>query len=46
MLFRSAQLADYKVPREFRLVDGTMPRNTTGKVLKAQLRAQLFGGNG
>lgn len=42
----AAQLADYKVPREFRIVEGTMPRNATGKVIKAQLRAALFGGKG
>jgi acyl-CoA synthetase (AMP-forming)/AMP-acid ligase II len=30
-------LADYKVPRQYRFVDG-LPRNATGKVLKGELR--------
>lgn len=42
----AAQLADYKVPREFRAVAETLPRNLMGKVLKAQLRQRLFGGAG
>ena len=42
----AAQLADYKVPRDYRVVEGTMPRNATGKVIKAQLRAALFGEKG
>ena len=42
----AAQLADYKVPREFRVVAETLPRNALGKVMKAQLRAQLFQGAG
>ena len=42
----ATQLADYKVPREFRMVAGTLPRNLMGKVLKAQLRKLLFGGAG
>ena len=33
-----AQLADYKVPRQYRFIDG-LPRNATGKVVKAELRA-------
>jgi len=33
------QLADYKVPRQFHFVD-ELPRNPTGKVLKAELRAR------
>jgi len=33
-------LADYKVPRRIELVD-ELPRNATGKVLKAQLQQQL-----
>jgi len=32
-----AQLADYKVPRQYRFVDG-LPRNATGKVVKGELR--------
>jgi malonyl-CoA/methylmalonyl-CoA synthetase len=42
----SRQLAPYKVPREYRVVD-TLPRNVMGKVVKAEVRA-LFakpGGN-
>ena len=42
----AAQLADYKVPREFRTVAETLPRNALGKVMKAQLRALLFQGAG
>jgi acyl-CoA synthetase (AMP-forming)/AMP-acid ligase II len=34
------RLADYKVPRRIELAD-ELPRNATGKVLKAQLRDQL-----
>ena len=33
-------LADYKVPRRIELVD-ELPRNATGKVLKAQLQDRL-----
>ncbi|HEV2994190.1 MAG TPA: hypothetical protein VG012_07220, partial [Acidimicrobiia bacterium] len=33
-------LADYKVPRRVEFVD-ELPRNATGKVLKAQLRDRL-----
>jgi acyl-CoA synthetase (AMP-forming)/AMP-acid ligase II len=36
----AAALADYKVPRRIELV-AELPRNATGKVLKAQLRDQL-----
>ena len=32
-----AQLADYKVPRQYRFID-SLPRNATGKVVKAELR--------
>lgn len=35
-----AQLADYKVPRQWHIVDD-LPRNATGKVLKDQLRQRL-----
>jgi acyl-CoA synthetase (AMP-forming)/AMP-acid ligase II len=34
------QLADYKVPRQYLFVD-ELPRNATGKVVKAELRARL-----
>jgi acyl-CoA synthetase (AMP-forming)/AMP-acid ligase II len=34
------QLADYKVPRQFLFVD-ELPRNPTGKVVKAELRGRL-----
>jgi acyl-CoA synthetase (AMP-forming)/AMP-acid ligase II len=38
--FGLAQLADYKVPRQFLFVD-VLPRNPTGKVLKAELKSRL-----
>jgi acyl-CoA synthetase (AMP-forming)/AMP-acid ligase II len=38
--FGLAQLADYKVPRQFVFVDA-LPRNPTGKVVKPELRARL-----
>jgi acyl-CoA synthetase (AMP-forming)/AMP-acid ligase II len=38
--FARARLANYKVPREVRLVDG-FPLNASGKVLKTELRAAL-----
>jgi acyl-CoA synthetase (AMP-forming)/AMP-acid ligase II len=34
------QLADYKVPRQFRFID-ELPRNATGKVVKDALRARV-----
>jgi acyl-CoA synthetase (AMP-forming)/AMP-acid ligase II len=37
-----AQLADYKVPRQFHFID-ELPRNATGKVVKPELRARLAG---
>jgi acyl-CoA synthetase (AMP-forming)/AMP-acid ligase II len=36
----AAALADYKVPRRIVVVD-VLPRNATGKVLKAQVRDRL-----
>jgi len=36
------RLADYKVPRRIEITD-ELPRNATGKVLKAKLREGLFG---
>lgn len=39
------RLADYKVPRRIEISD-ELPRNATGKVLKAQLREQVFGDAG
>jgi acyl-CoA synthetase (AMP-forming)/AMP-acid ligase II len=38
--FCRARLADFKVPREFVVLD-ELPKNATGKVLKATLRNQL-----
>jgi acyl-CoA synthetase (AMP-forming)/AMP-acid ligase II len=38
--FGLAQLADYKIPRQFVFVD-VLPRNATGKVVKPELRARL-----
>jgi len=40
--FCAERLADYKVPRRFELV-GALPRNATGKVLKAELKNRLLG---
>jgi len=37
--FAETRLARYKLPRELRIVDA-LPRNPTGKVLKARLREQ------
>ena len=34
------RLADYKVPRRIEIVDD-LPRNATGKVLKAELKSRL-----
>jgi acyl-CoA synthetase (AMP-forming)/AMP-acid ligase II len=36
----AARVADYKVPRNIEITD-ELPKNATGKVLKAQLRAQF-----
>jgi acyl-CoA synthetase (AMP-forming)/AMP-acid ligase II len=38
--FGLTQLADYKVPRQFLFVDA-LPRNPTGKVVKAELKTRL-----
>ncbi len=38
--FALAQLADYKVPRQYHFID-ELPRNATGKVVKPELRARL-----
>ncbi len=40
--FLRKRLADYKQPREIRLVEA-LPRNATGKILKIQLRKQVAG---
>jgi long-chain acyl-CoA synthetase len=40
--FLRQRLADYKQPREIRLIDA-LPRNATGKILKTQLRQQTAG---
>jgi fatty-acyl-CoA synthase len=36
----AGRVADYKVPRRIEFVD-ELPRNATGKVLKAELRERL-----
>jgi len=41
--FCAERLADYKVPRRIELA-GELPRNATGKVLKAELRSRLAPG--
>jgi acyl-CoA synthetase (AMP-forming)/AMP-acid ligase II len=38
----ASTLADYKIPRRIEFVDD-LPKNATGKVIKAQLRARLSG---
>ncbi len=38
--FVAERLADYKVPRRIDIVD-ELPRNATGKVLKAELRTRV-----
>lgn len=38
--YLAANLAAYKVPKEYRLVD-SLPKNSTGKILKRVLREQL-----
>ncbi|MET0543538.1 MAG: long-chain fatty acid--CoA ligase, partial [Variovorax sp.] len=38
----AAQLADYKVPEAFTLVDEPLPRNANGKLLKRTLRDRLL----
>ena len=40
-----ARLAAFKVPRDVRLVD-ELPRNATGKVLKAELRRRVAADDG
>ena len=40
--FCTARLADYKVPETFTLLDGPLPRNANGKLLKRTLREQLL----
>ncbi|MGZ6864104.1 MAG: AMP-binding enzyme [Blastococcus sp.] len=37
--FARTQLADFKVPQFIRVLDGPLPRNAGGKVLKPALRA-------
>ncbi len=39
--FCADRLADYKVPEAFTRIDGALPRNANGKVMKERLRAQL-----
>lgn len=41
--FIAARLAGYKVPAHVFRVTGALPRNATGKVLKAELKQQLLG---
>ncbi len=37
----AGKLADYKVPETFTFLDGSLPRNANGKVMKRQLREAL-----
>jgi acyl-CoA synthetase (AMP-forming)/AMP-acid ligase II len=39
------QLADYKVPQYITVVDGALPRNAGGKLLKGKLRGQVQWGD-
>ncbi|MBI5394211.1 MAG: long-chain fatty acid--CoA ligase [Verrucomicrobia bacterium] len=41
--FCRERLADYKLPREIRVVTEGLPRNATGKILKTELRNRLRG---
>ncbi|MCU0770847.1 MAG: long-chain fatty acid--CoA ligase [Verrucomicrobia bacterium] len=43
--FLRKRLADYKQPREIRVVEA-LPRNATGKILKTRLREQVEGESG
>ena len=40
--FCAAQLADYKVPESFTLLQDALPRNANGKILKRSLRESLW----
>jgi acyl-CoA synthetase (AMP-forming)/AMP-acid ligase II len=37
-VYCAARLADYKVPESVTLMDGPLPRNPNGKLLKRELR--------
>jgi len=37
----AARLSDYKVPEHFFRIEGALPRNANGKLLKTELRARL-----
>lgn len=39
--FAAGRLADYKVPEGVTFLDGPLPRNANGKVMKGELRARL-----
>jgi len=41
--FCRERLADYKLPRDIRVVTEGLPRNATGKILKTELRKRLQG---
>ena len=41
----AAQLADFKVPQYVTVVDGALPRNAGGKLLKGKLREQVQWGD-
>jgi acyl-CoA synthetase (AMP-forming)/AMP-acid ligase II len=41
--FCGARLAEYKLPREWRLCSEPLERNATGKIMKTQLRLRLSG---
>ena len=40
----AARLADYKVPEEVTMMDGPLPRNANGKLMKRTLREQAVAG--
>lgn len=42
--FCATMLADYKVPESFTILDSPLPRNSSGKILKRELRERLKDG--
>ena len=40
--WHAERLADYKVPETFTSVEGTLPRNANGKIMKPELRRRAI----